>query len=61
MPDRLAELDAALDQLVRQVMKESDPLKYEKLCAEIRSLLDERERLQRPGSPNEHRPNHPPA
>jgi hypothetical protein len=45
MPDRLAELNMRLGQLLRQIMKESDPAKYDELGAEIWRVLSERERL----------------
>ena len=45
MPDHLAELNLRLSQLLRQIMKETDPEKYDELGAEIWSVLSERERL----------------
>jgi len=45
MPDRLAELNVRLGQLLRQIMKETDPAKYDELGAEIWRILNERERL----------------
>jgi hypothetical protein len=58
MPDRLAELNMRLGQLLRQIMKETDPAKYDELGAEIWRVLSERERLTgAPPSPEktEHR------
>jgi len=46
MPDAFANSTALLEQLVRQVMKETNPVEYDRLAAEIRQLLEERERLQ---------------
>jgi hypothetical protein len=45
MPDRLTELNLHLGQLLRQIMKEPDPAKYDELGAEIWRVLSERERL----------------
>jgi len=45
MPDRLAELDIRLGQLLREIMKETDSAKYDELGAEIWRVLSERERL----------------
>ena len=45
MSDRLAELSTRLEQLLRQIMKEADPAKYDELGAEIWRVLNERERL----------------
>lgn len=45
MPDHLAELNLRLSQLLRQIMKETDPAKYDELGAEIWRVLSERERL----------------
>jgi hypothetical protein len=45
MSDRLAELSTRLEQLLRQIMKETDPAKYDELGAEIWRVLNERERL----------------
>lgn len=46
MLDPLANTTALLEQLVRQVMKETDPVKYDIMTAEIRRVLDEREHLR---------------
>ena len=48
MPDRLAELNMRLGQLLRQIMKETDPAKYDELGAEIWRVLSELERLTGP-------------
>ncbi len=45
MSDRLADLNARLEQLLKQTVKETDPAKYDELSAEIRRVLDERERI----------------
>jgi hypothetical protein len=45
MSDRVADLNARLEQLLKQTVKETDPAKYDELSAEIRRVLDERERL----------------
>jgi hypothetical protein len=45
MPDRLAELNMRLGQLIRDIMTETDPVKYDELGAEIWRVLSERERL----------------
>jgi hypothetical protein len=45
MPDPLADLNARLGELLRQIMKETDPEKYDELGAEIWRVLSERERL----------------
>lgn len=45
MPDRLAELNMRLSKLLRQIMKETDPAKYDELGTEIWRVLSERERL----------------
>ena len=47
MPDAFANSTALLEQLVRQVMKETDPVKYDRLAAEIRQVLEEREHLRK--------------
>src|SRR5579864_7726659 len=45
MPDHLADLNKHLARLLRQTMKETDPLEYDKLGAEIWQVLGEQERL----------------
>jgi hypothetical protein len=47
MPDNLAELTARLEQLVSEIMKETDPVRYDELAGEIWQVLGERERLVR--------------
>jgi hypothetical protein len=41
----LADLTARLEQLLTQIKKETDPMKYDELGSEIWRVLDERERL----------------
>lgn len=48
MADNLAESTAKLERLVAQIMKESDPSKYDELGSEIWRVLEERERLLKP-------------
>lgn len=43
----LADLNTRLEQLLQKVMKETDPVKYDELGAEIWRVLCERERLER--------------
>ena len=50
MPDPLADLNTRLGELLRQIMKETDPEKYDELGAEIWRILSERERLAAPPS-----------
>lgn len=45
MSDRLAELTMLLEQLLRKIMNETDPAKYDELGAEIWRVLREREAL----------------
>jgi len=45
MLGHLAESTARLESLIAQTMVETDPIKYDELCAEIRRVLDERERI----------------
>ena len=45
MPDDLADLNKHLARLLRQTMKETDPLEHDKLGAEIWQVLHEQERL----------------
>ena len=44
MPDAFDDSTAQLEELVRKVMKERDPVKYHQLAAEIRRVLEEREK-----------------
>lgn len=46
MPDRLSELTQRLEQLLREIMKETDPARYDALGAEIWRVLQEKERLE---------------
>jgi hypothetical protein len=48
MADDLADLNKHLAQLLQQTMKESDPVEYDKLGAEIWQVLREQERLSDP-------------
>lgn len=50
LPDSLADLNARLGELLRQIMKETDPEKYDELGAEIWRVLGARERLAGPPS-----------
>jgi hypothetical protein len=45
MSDPLADLNARLKRLLEQTMKETDPVKYDDLGAEIWRVLSEREYL----------------
>jgi hypothetical protein len=47
MPEDLADSAAQLQRLLKQIMKEKDPLKCHELGAEIWRVLDERNRLRR--------------
>ena len=49
MPDHLADLNKHLARLLRQTMKETDPLEHDKLGAEIWQVLHEQERLSDSG------------
>jgi hypothetical protein len=51
MPDPLENLNARLRQLVDQVMREKDPVKFDALGEEIWRVLKERERLAAKPSP----------
>ena len=42
----LADLNTCVEQLLQKVMKETDPVKYDELGAEIWRVLGERERLE---------------
>jgi hypothetical protein len=37
--------DARLENLVRRIMKEKDPVEFDELCSELWLVLDERESL----------------
>ncbi len=47
MPDNPTELTARLERLVSEIMKETDPVRYDALGDEIWQILGERERLMR--------------
>jgi hypothetical protein len=49
MPDDLGDLNKHLARLLRQTMKETDPLEYDKLGTEIWQVLHEQERLSDSG------------
>ena len=42
---RLAELNTRLAKLLDQATKETDPAKYDELCAEIWRVLEEKDRI----------------
>jgi hypothetical protein len=48
MPDVIADSTAELERLVRRILTETDPTRYDDLAAEIWRVLDERERLKNP-------------
>jgi hypothetical protein len=48
MPDAFADSTAELERLVRRILTETDPTRYDELAAEIWRVLDERERLKKP-------------
>jgi hypothetical protein len=45
MSNSLGDSNVRLEKLVRQSIKEKDPLKYDELCSELWLVLDERETL----------------
>jgi len=47
MSDSLADSSARLERLLDQVMKETDPVKYDELCAEIWRALYELEEIRK--------------
>jgi hypothetical protein len=51
MSDNLADSTARLERLVAQIMKETDPVKYDEIGSEIWRALSERERLMKQKSP----------
>jgi hypothetical protein len=63
MSDNLADSAARLERLVARIMKETDPVKYDELGAEIWRALSERERLMKQASPRVKQggPSHPEA
>ena len=53
MSDNLADSNAKLGRLVEQIMKETDPVKYDEIGCEIWRALSERERLMKRKYPPE--------
>ncbi len=49
MSDSIGISDARLEELLRRVMKENNPVQFEELCSELWMVLDERESLKREG------------
>ena len=49
MPDAFAQSTARLKQLVREIIKETEPVRYDTLAEEIWRVLAERERLAQHG------------
>jgi hypothetical protein len=49
MPDAFAQSTARLEQLVREIIKETEPVRYDSLAEEIWRVLAERERLAQHG------------
>lgn len=47
MPDNLTQLTARLQRLVSEIMKETDPVKYDELGDKIWQVLGERDRLMK--------------
>lgn len=45
MPDRFADLTVRLEQILHLLTTETDPVVYDKLCAELREILEERARI----------------
>ena len=43
MPDKFAECNARLEQLVHEIMKETNPVRYDQLAEEIWRVLEQRE------------------
>jgi hypothetical protein len=43
MSDNSGDSNARLEKLLKQIMKEKDPLKYDELCSALWLVLDERE------------------
>jgi hypothetical protein len=50
MPDTFVDSRAELERLVRRILTETDPTRYDELAAEFWRVLDERERLKNPES-----------
>lgn len=51
MLDKVADSTARLEQLLKQIMKEKDPARYDALASEIWSVLQELERLRNIAAP----------
>jgi hypothetical protein len=45
MSDEIGISNARLEKLVRQIMKEKDPVEFDELCSELWVVLDERDSL----------------
>lgn len=45
MSDNIADANARLEKLLKRIMREKDPVKYDELCSELWLVLDERESL----------------
>jgi hypothetical protein len=43
MSDNIRNSNARLETLLKRIMKEKDPVKYDELCSELWLVLDERE------------------
>jgi hypothetical protein len=43
MSDNIENSNARLEKLLKRIMKEKDPVKYDELCSELWLVLDERE------------------
>jgi hypothetical protein len=43
MSDDFGNSNAQLEKLLKRIMKEKDPVKYDELCSELWLVLDERE------------------
>jgi hypothetical protein len=42
MSDNIENPNSRLEKLIKQIMKEKDPLRYDELCSELRLVLNER-------------------
>ena len=45
MSDNFVNSTAQLERLLRQIMEEKDPVRYDELCSQLWLVLDERARL----------------
>jgi len=61
VPESLAQLTARLGQLVSEIMKETDPERYDQLGEEIWKVLGERESLMKENPQSVPQPGDPPA